>query len=225
VNSLNRATRLTRANSIRLLGLLGMLMAVLFLQAESCGDAGGVIPNPPGTPTPCGFGCPPPAGPASNQNDVTLDRFSFYFTTPPWKKESSDKNNATLTRNTNYGQVTAQFFSGDVSSGATADQLLASWTRQNIDPNKFAALQDTGPIAGAEIGYVSGAGHTYAAVADLPNAPNTPLFIQVMSAVKGTSGIIFVVVSPLDPANPDPSSPVQVRSGAYDRLINTVFWH
>lgn len=221
---MKRATTLTRANSIRLLGLLGLLVAVIFLQAESCADAGGTLPTPPGTPTPCSFNCAPPVGSAAGLKPVDTDRFSFYYTDPPWKLESSDKSTATLTRNTNYGQVTAQFFSGDVGAGTTADGLLAAWTQRNIDPNKFAALQDTGPILGAEIGYTSGAGHTYAAVADLPNAPNTPLYIQVMSAVKGTSGIIFVVVSPLDPANPDPSSPRQVRNGSYDRLVNTLVW-
>ncbi len=210
---------------------LGLLLAVLLLTAQSCvQDPGaGPIPQPPGSPTPCTGPCPPsrpPVGPVTGANLVTKAHYSFYYFNPPWQEDSSssDANTETLYRNTDYGQVSAQFFTVSVSDGTTASQLLSSWTQQHVDPNKFTAFQDSGPIVGAEIGYNAGAGETYEAIADLPNAPNTPLFIEVMSSVKGTTGIIFAVVSPLDPLRPDPNSPLQVRSGSYDRLINTLVW-
>lgn len=235
MNSLNRPSRGTstlgpRTTAGKLILSIGLALTVLALMAESCGDTtgGGVnpIPGPPGTPTPCAVSCPPPTGPVSGANPVSTNYFSMYYFNPPWTQDTQNSNSSTvsLVRNTNYGQVSAQFFASQVGAGTSASDLLSTWTQQHLDPNKFTAFQDTGPIQGAEIGFISGAGESYAAIADLPNAPNTPLFIQIMSAVKGTTGIIFAVVSPLDPSNPDPSDPVQVRAGSYDRLINTVVW-
>jgi hypothetical protein len=209
-----------------------LVLAVLLLTAQSCVQDPGVgpIPQPPGSPTPCSGPCPPssgpPAGPVDGAHEITKTHYSFYYFNPPWTedKSNSDANTESLYRDTDYGQVSAQFFTASVSNGTTASQLLSSWTQQHLDPNKFTAFQDSGPIAGAEIGYNAGAGETYEAIADLPNAPSTPLFIEVLSSVKGTTGIIFAVVSPLDPLNPDPNSPIQVRSGSYDRLINTLVW-
>jgi hypothetical protein len=208
---------------------LGLALAVLAFSAQSCADVG-PIPQPPGSPTPCPTGAvcspPPPVGPTSGANPVTKTHYSFYFFSPPWSEDKSNSTgeNETLVRDTDYGQVSAQFFGVSVASGTTAAQLLASWTAQHLDPNKFTAFQDTGPVPGAEIGFNAGAGETYEAVADLPNAPNTPLFIQLLASVKGTTGVVFAVVSPLDPSNPDPNSPLQVRSGSYDHLINTLTW-
>lgn len=213
---------------IRLLLSLGLVMAVLFLMAATCSDPTGVdpIPGPPGTPTPCAVACPPPTGPVTGANAASTNFFSLYYFNPPWTEDTSNSNSSqlSLVRDTSYGQASAQFFASTVATGTSASQLLAKWTSQNLDPSKFSGFQDFGPILGAEIGFNSGAGEAYGAYADLPNAPNTPIFIQVMSSVKNTTGIIFVAVSPLDPSNPDPSDPVQVRSGSYDRLVNTVIW-
>jgi hypothetical protein len=228
VNNLNesRQRRITRGQQALL--SLGLVLTVMLLTAQSCLDdpSAGPIPQPPGTPTPCPVSCPPPTGPVDGATLITKTHYSFYYFTPPWTPDTSasDADTETLYRDTTYGQVSAQFFTATVASGTTAPQLLSSWSRQHLDPNKFTAFQDSGPILGAEIGYNGGAGETYEAIADLPNAPNTPLFIEIMTSVKGTTGIIFAVVSPLDPSHPDPSSPVQVRSGSYDRLINTLIW-
>jgi hypothetical protein len=138
--------------------------------------------------------------------------------------DSQDSTSATLLHDSDYGQISAQFFAVSVRSGTSADALLSSWTRANLDTSQFAGLQDEGPVNGAEIGYVRGAGEQYAAVVNQPNAPNIPIFIQIMASTQGTSGIIFAAVSPLDPDKPDPTNPRQVRSNAYDQLVNSLSW-
>ncbi len=231
MNNQNNRRKRGLPPSRRLLLSAGLALAVVLLSAQSCvQDPGaGPIPQPPGSPTPCSGPCPPsapPVGPVAGANLITKTRYRFYYFNPPWQPDTSNSSGdtETLVRDTDYGQVSAQFFGVSVADGTTAAQLLSSWTQQNLDPNKFTAFQESGAIPGAEIGYNAGAGDTYEAVADLTNAPNTPLFIEVLASVKGTTGIIFAVVSPLDPGNPDPNSPLQVRSGSYDRLINTLVW-
>jgi hypothetical protein len=207
-----------------------LALAVLFLMADSCTGSPGAgfnpIPGPGGTPTPCAITCPPPVAPVNGANAASTTFFSLYYFKPPWTEDSSNSNSneITLYRDTDYGQVSAQFFAQSVTPGASAGGLLSTWTNQNLDPSKFTSFQDFGPILGAEIGFNAGAGEEYGGYADLPNAPNTPLFIQVLSSVKNSTGIIFVVISPLDPSNPDPSDQAQVLSGSYDHLINTVTW-
>jgi hypothetical protein len=217
----------------RLLGLLGLVMLIMVSVACSVDDAGGTIPVPPGQPTPCptasGVACQPPPPVSAPVQTPKGTASTSLFSVPyfdPWSQDtsSSSANTVVLVRDTDYGQVSAEFLGGNVSAGTTASALLNRWTQQNLDSSNFSSLQDAGPIAGAEIGYVAGAGNSYEAMADLPNAPNTPLFLQVMAATQGTTGIIFVVVSPLDPANPDPSSPRAVRNGSYDRLVNLLTW-
>jgi hypothetical protein len=127
----------------------------------------------------------------------------------------------TLAQDSPFGQVSAQMFGTRTAANVSAAALLSRWTQQHLDTSQFTSLQDTGPVTGAEIGYVPGAGETYQAVADLPSAPDTPLFIQLLSAVNGTTGVVFAVVSPLDPSNPDPST---ANSGAFDTLVNTLVW-
>ena len=155
---------------------------------------------------------------------LSTDHFSFYYSTPPWTVDSQDSTSATLLHDSDYGQISAQFFAVTVRSGTSADALLSSWTRANLDTNQFAGLQDEGPVNGAEIGYVRGAGEQYAAIVNQPNAPNIPIYIQILASTQGTSGIIFAAVSPLDPNKPDPTNPRQVRSNAYDQLVNSLTW-
>lgn len=232
-NNSRRAPSARRAYG-RLLGLLGLLALVVALQAASCGnDTGGVIPAPPATPTPCVVSCAPPVAPAKDEQSQHVDRFIVYYDSPPWQLDRGNTNNSAVSLNmsTPYGGANAVFISGDVPAGTTAANLLASWVRGHIDPTKFTNFQDLGRINGAEIGYVPGAGESFGGFQDLPNAPNTPLYIQVVAAVKAPSdasakstGIVFLVVSALDPSHPNPSAPLQVRSGEYDRLLNTLAW-
>jgi hypothetical protein len=111
-----------------------------------------------------------------------------------------------------------------VREGTSGQSLLSAWTRANLNSSQLTGLQDDGPINGAEIGYVRGAGEAYNAVENQPNAPNVPIYIQILASTQGTAGIVFAAVSPLDPLKPDPTSPRQVRSSAYDQLINTLTW-
>jgi hypothetical protein len=217
---------------VRFLGLLGLLVLVVSLQAASCsGDTGGVIPGPPATPTPCSLSCAPPVGPTTADKSLNTDTFTVYYDNPPWQVDQSNTNNTAVSLDlpTPYGGANAVFSGGSVLSGTTSGQLLASWVQGHIDPNKFTNFQDVGRINGAEIGYVPGAGESYAGFEDLPNAPNTPLYIQVVAAVKtkadnSANGIVFVVVTALDPSHPNPFSGRQVASGEYDRLLNKLVW-
>lgn len=203
---------------------LPLLLSLIVTLAAfgACGSIG-TIPAPPGQSTPCPSSCPPPVGYGENPTLLNADHFSLYYN-QPWSVDSQDGKSATLLRDTDYGTVSAQFFSTTVQSGTTGQQLLSSFVSRNIDPNKFAGLRDHGPINGAEIGYVAGAGENFSAVVSQPNVPNFPIFMQALASTQGTTGIIFVVISPLDTRNPDPSNPRQVHSTAYDQLINTLVW-
>jgi hypothetical protein len=208
----------------RRLPLLAGLLAMA-LVAMACGAGGALPPQQPAS-TPCTTNCPPLVGYDSPMKPYSNSHFSFYYSTPPWSvdQENSDGDTVTLLHDSDYGQISAQFFAVSVRSGTSADALLDSWTRANLDTSQFAGLEDMGPVNGAEIGYVRGAGEQYAAVVNQPNAPNIPIYIQIMASTQGTSGIVFAAVSPLDPLRPDPTSPRQVRSHAYDQLVNTLTW-
>ena len=206
----------------RRLPLLVGLLAVA-LVAMACGAEGALPPQQPAA-TPCVANCPPLVGYSSPMKLLSTDHFSFYYSSPPWSVDSQDSASATLLHDSDYGTISAQFFAVSVRSGTTASALLSSWTRQNLDSSQFAGLQDEGPVNGAEIGYVRGAGEQYSAIANQPNAPNVPIYIQIMASTQGTDGIVFAAVSPLNPLKPDPTSPRQVRSNAYDQLVNSLTW-
>jgi hypothetical protein len=189
----------------------------------ACGDVGS-LPTPPPAATPCVSNCPPLVGSSATPTQLVTDRFSFYYSSPPWTVDSQDATSATLVDDSIFGQISAQFFSVPVRAGATGQDLLSAWTRANLDPSKFAGFRDDGPINGAEIGYVRGAGEAYSALVNQPNAPNVPIYIQVLASTQGTSGVVFAAVSPLNPLKPDPTNPRQVRSNSYDQLINTLTW-
>jgi hypothetical protein len=74
------------------------------------------------------------------------------------------------------------------------------------------------------VGYVAGAGEAYSAHLALPNAPAAPVFLDVEAATRDTTGIVIVVLSPLDPRVPNAADRNQVNRRAYDRLINTLKW-
>ena len=199
----------------------GLLAVALVIMA--CGAQAALPPQQPGS-TPCVSNCPPLVGYNSPMKLLTTNHFSFYYSTPPWSVDSQDSNSVTLVRDSDYGQISAQFFAVTVRSGQSAQELLSSWTRANLDPSQFAGFRDEGPVNGAEIGYVRGAGEQYAAIVNQPNAPNYPIYIQILASTQGTSGIVFAAVSPLDPLKPDPTNPRQVRSNAYDQLVNSLTW-
>jgi hypothetical protein len=183
----------------------------------------GVSLQPGGAGNGCfGTHCPPPVTSAAAGHVFKAQRFSFtYF--DPWQISSQDANGAVVTAGTNYGDLVVQLEGTGVRAGTSAQALLAQAT-SNLDTSQLSGLQDQGPIYGASIGYVSGAGETYSAVADQPNAPSVPVFLQIMASVQGGTGLVFVAESSLDPNSPDPNDPRQVPGAEYDRMVNSVTW-
>ena len=197
--------------------LLGI--AALAIPLLACG---GPIPIAENTPTPCPANCPPPARLSSVGHTVTLTGFQFtYF--DPWSLDSSasDSRSATLVAQTQLGQVSVLFQSVAVSGGATSQQLLNQAIQNNLNSNQFTGAQDQGPINGAEIGYVAGSGENYAATVSQGNAPDQPVYLEFMASVRGSTGAVFIALSPLDPNSPDPSI---VPNQEYDHLVNSVQW-
>ena len=108
-----------------------------------------------------------------------------------------------------------------VSNGTTGEQLLTSTANSQLDSNEFSGLEDDGPILGAEVGYISGAGEYYDGYTSQSNSPNVPVYIEIMASVQGSTGLTFTAVSPLDPNSPDPSV---VPNEDYDHIVNSIQW-
>lgn len=206
----------SRAGS-RLGRILTILAAALGLLA--CG----VNLQPGGAGSDClGTRCPPPSRSAAAAHQFKAPRFSFeYF--DPWQIDSQDAHGAVVFAGTQYGDLTVQLTSTDVGAGTSAQALL-SRAVSSLDTSQLSGLRDEGPIYGASVGYVAGAGESYSAVSDQPNAPSVPVFIEIMTSVQGGTGIIFLASSTLNPDQPDPGDPRQVPGGEYDRMVNSVVW-
>jgi hypothetical protein len=203
----------TRAPRLALSLVALALLAALLACAEP-------IPVAVDTPTPCPANCPPPGRLAATGHVVNLRGFQFtYF--DPWTVDSSDATSATLVAQTQLGTVSVLLQSVQVQPGVTSQQLLNRVAQSNLNGGQFTGAQDEGPINGAEIGYVAGSGESYAATVSQGNAPDQPVFIDFMAAVKGSTGIIFAALSPLDPNSPDPRI---VPNQEYDHLVNSVVW-
>ncbi|MFI5271785.1 MAG: hypothetical protein ACHQ4H_01975 [Ktedonobacterales bacterium] len=195
------------------------LAAVVVLMGCSAGT--GVIPVPPVAPAVCKANCPPPFRPDQGGHAVQVSHFTFFYF-DPYTLSKQDAGSATVLASDRFGTISVQFFDQTVSNGLTGAQLLSQFERQKLDPNKFVGLQNTGAIHGAEIGYVSGAGDSFQAAVDLPNAPNTPIYLQLIASTCGTTGIVFAAISPLDPQTPDPNK--QTDAQTYDQMLNSVLW-
>jgi hypothetical protein len=166
--------------------------------------------------------CPPPAISTAAAHVFTAQGFSFeYFS--PWQVSSQDGHTAVVSAATNYGDLTAEFTSTSVTAGTSPLKLLSTATA-NLDTSQFSGMQDQGPIYGAEIGYVSGAGESYTATEVQPNAPSVPVYLELMASVRGTTGLVFISASTLNPTGPDPTDPRQVPNADYDRMVNSVAW-
>lgn len=195
-----------------------LVWLLVLLSLGACGL--GAIPIPDATPTPCPGNCPPPVRDNSQAHVIDASFFDLtYF--DPWSIDSQDKNTVTLVASTQLGTVTMQLHGEQVSPGTSATALLNRTVRNVLNNNSFTDSRDFGPIKGAEIGYVPGAGESIGAYASQGNAPQVPVFIQVMASVRDSTGIVFVAISPLDPNSPDPSI---VPNEEYDHVVNSVVW-
>jgi hypothetical protein len=193
--------------------MVGLLVALMILTACDF-EAVGIIP------TPCPGNCPPPE--RSNANPKTYMATHFRLTYfDPWTIASSDAQHVILVAQTDLGQISAEVASTTITPGTTAQQLLTRKTQQVLDPNQYANVQDAGPILGAEIGYIAGAGEAYQADVTDPNAPASSVYFEVMASVRGNTGLTFVALSPLDPSSQDTSV---VPDQSYDLLVNSVEW-
>jgi hypothetical protein len=105
--------------------------------------------------------------------------------------------------------------------GTTSADLLSQIEQQTLDPNQYTNITDNGVIRGAEIGYVDGSGESFAAAYLQPNAPDLPVFLQLMASVHGAVGLTFVAISPLAPNSSDANI---VPGAEYDHIVNSIQW-
>ena len=168
--------------------------------------------------------CPPPArSQRAAPQTAHAQGFSVSFFPDQWNASTPDARTVELTAQTNFGDLTVQFFSTNVGAGTSAQALLTTAVN-NLDTSQLSGLQDAGPIYGAAIGYVSGAGTTYTATFEQPNAPSVPVYLEIMASVHGTLGIVFLAASTLDPNGADPTDPRQVPNADYDQMVNSLTW-
>lgn len=198
-------------------------LAVVLLSLMACGIS--TLPNGGGNGTTNGcehISCPPPARSDQTAHTFSGKGFTFqYFS--PWQLSSQDPSDAVVSAATNYGDLSAEFASTSVAAG-TSPQALLNAVVQNLDTNQISGLTQQGPIYGAAIGYVTGAGAAFTGTANFPNAPSVPVYLEVMASTRGTTGVIFLATSSLDPNGPNPTDPRQVPNGEYDRMVNSVVW-
>ena len=200
-----------------------LMIVALLCTAISLGACGinAALPIPAATPTPCTGNCPPLVRAGSEQlHTVETLHFSLiYF--DPWVVQRSNQGGVTLLASTQFGDITAIVTSADVPIGTTGLGLLSQTEQQVLDPGLYTNIQDVGVIRGAEIGYVDGAGESYEAESLQPNVPDIPVYFQLMASVRGTVGLTFVAISPVNP-----NSPVAgfVPNAEYDHIVNSVLW-
>lgn len=198
---------------------LSLILCVAALAAALLA-CGGPIPVAEDTPTPCPANCPPPGRLSTTNHQMSLQGFQFtYF--DPWSVDSHDSHSATLVAQSQLGQISVLFASVRISAGETSQQLLSKAINSQLNSGQFTGTQDEGPINGAEIGYVAGSGEAYAASVTQANAPDQIVYLDFMAAVRGSTGAVFIALSPLDPNSPDPSV---VPNQDYDQLVNSVEW-
>jgi hypothetical protein len=193
-------------------------LVALLLGALAC--AIGPLPDQGGAPPACTANCPPPERSAATPHTASIAHANLlYF--DPWSVDSSSSQAVVLVAQSPQGQISVELASTTVTPGTTAGQLVSRAAQQLLDPNDYSGVQDAGPILGAEIGYVPGAGEAYSADTTDPNAPSTPVYLEVMASVRGKVALVFAALSPLDPATADPSG---APDQAYDQLVNSVEW-
>lgn len=199
--------------------VIGLLFALLCFSA--C-DITAALPIPAATPTPCSRNCPPPTRAGGASHTLQSKDFSLvYF--KPWEVQNSSGDSVTLVASTEFGDLSVTVASGFVAPGTTSEELLSQLEQQTLDPSEYTNIVDTGVIRGAEIGYIDGSGESFEAVYLQPqlNTPDVPVYIQLMASVRGTTGLTFVAISPLDPNSPSGNL---VPDAEYDHIVNSIQW-
>lgn len=202
-------------------GRVGSLvsLAAVLVSLLACG----ITTISPNTGNGCeNINCPPPARSDQTAHTYSAQGFSFQYY-DPWQLSQQDDHGAVVSAATDFGDLSVQLASVTVPAG-TSPQALLNSVVQNLDTSQISGLNQEGPIYGAAIGYVAGAGAEYTGVASIPNAPSVPVFLQIMASTRGTTGIVFLSTSSLDPSGPNPTDPRQVPNGEYDRMVNSVVW-
>ena len=195
-----------------------VLLAALCLSA--C-DISAALPIPAATPTPCSRNCPPPVRTGGDvAHTATTSDFSLlYFA--PWSVQARSPASVTLVAATDFGELTVVVSSQEVNLGTASSALLAEAEQRTLDPSQYTNIVDTGVIRGAEIGYVDGSGESFQAASLEPNAPDLPLYVQIMASVRGSTGLTFVAISPVEPNSP---SGHLTPDAEYDHIVNSIVW-
>jgi hypothetical protein len=183
-------------------------------------DISAALPVPAATPTACTADCPPPVRAGGQSHAVKTLHFSLlYF--DPWSIQKSAGESVTLAASTSFGNITVMVNSVDVPVGTTGLGLLAQTEQAVLDPSLYTSIEDNGIIRGAEIGYVDGAGESFVAESLQPNAPDLPVYLEIMTSTRGTVGLTFVAISPLNPNSPNGDT---VSNAEYDQIVNSIQW-
>ncbi|HEY7780913.1 MAG TPA: hypothetical protein VIC85_11940 [Ktedonobacterales bacterium] len=204
----------------------GLILAILGLSFMACTTTtipvGPVVPG--STPTPCTVHCPPPARAPVTGHPFQNKRFTLRYY-DPFTVVKHDDNSVVLGYvNQDTGNTFEVTFVGeDVPSGTSAQQLLTA-AEKNLDTSQLSGVQDLGPIYGAEVGYVAGAGDIIAGTEDLPNAPSSPVVLELMASTHGGTGILFLAASTINPNTRNPGALIRAANSHYDLFVNSVAW-
>jgi hypothetical protein len=189
----------------------------------ACSEGGNIGPQAPvPTPTPCGLRCAPPVRLPANAQVIQSQQFNLTYTND-WSVEHQDTTSVVLQQSVSAGVFEAEVGSTSVPTGTSASQLLTK-VEQQFDMSNISGATDDGPIYGAEIGYVAGAGDVIQGTLDQANAPSEPVYLEFMASTRGGTGIFFIAASTINPNAQNPDRVLEAINGEFDQLTNGVAW-
>ncbi len=119
------------------------------------------------------------------------------------------------------GYFNAQF-RGTKAAGQSPDQLVES-----VHRGSFSQFQPVYAVAGAEVGYVPGAGEVYEGQWTPLQGQSQTERMAIIAAIKGKVGVTVVCEGPKTSDNGEHPNPAQIGVGAdqwCDGTMNTVIW-